>query len=645
MINKFTLLSLKLIGFRKNYEVKFKEGLNFISGPLSTGKSSIVELIDYALGKENHKSYIEIKKSCTDVELELFIGSKKYKLVRPLFDFKRPVKIYEWDLENQIFADDFQLAEIDFPSNEKSLSAFLLREIGLPNIKISNQSLSFRDLFKYSYINQSKIDSEDLLMEKMWHYNHKRKSTFEIIFGIYNGLLGELKQELKNKKAEINILENKRDGIYDFLKNLNLIDTEVFQNDRERIDIQLRMRKIALSNLKTSGKNTSKKALILENRLYNIKTRIQSVQEKIDKKVQYIEKLFLLRNQYTSDIDKIKFIIEGANQFRSFEFANCPSCLSELKTVEKKLSSDNCGLCGNKLKDLTVEEIESYKSEIRRITMKSNSLNKFVELQEMQLNDLKLQREELEDVLIRSQIKIDQIQSDYISPYIEKIEVLNYEIGVLMEGRDQIDRKIQVLNQFTKINNEIIENEAKKSSLEEQIKSIEVDTPNKDDVIKKLSELFKAILIEFRFPKLNEAYINDKHYLPYVRGIKYDELGSGGAVTMTTMAYFLAIALLKIKNKKHLGILIMDSPRKNLGADSKSNDEFKDETIFNSIIKYFMYIYSDHNSTKSDLDSLQLIIVSNGTPDYLDNKDIIVEFDGDGSKDLPYGLIDDIENL
>jgi DNA repair exonuclease SbcCD ATPase subunit len=130
MINRIKLIRLTLLGYKKNYEVKFKEGLNFISGPTSTGKSSILEMINYALGSDGHKNYIEIKKSCTDVELELCIGSKQIKISRPLFDFSRPVKVFEWDSENGEYYKRFKLLDVDVPSNENSLSKFLLDEIG-----------------------------------------------------------------------------------------------------------------------------------------------------------------------------------------------------------------------------------------------------------------------------------------------------------------------------------------------------------------------------------------------------------------------------------------------------------------------------------------------------------------------------------
>ena len=98
--------SLTLIGSRKNYSVRFKDGFNLISGPTSTGKTSILEMIDYALGAKSHKSYIEIGNSCSQVELVLYIGKEKYLIRRQLFNFTAPVIVEDWSEENKTYARD-----------------------------------------------------------------------------------------------------------------------------------------------------------------------------------------------------------------------------------------------------------------------------------------------------------------------------------------------------------------------------------------------------------------------------------------------------------------------------------------------------------------------------------------------------------
>ncbi len=209
--------SLTLIGSRKNYSVRFKDGFNLISGPTSTGKTSILEMIDYALGAKSHKSYIEIGNSCSQVELVLYIGKEKYLIRRQLFNFTAPVIVEDWSEEKKRFRF-YNRLEVDTPSNPKSLSAFLIEKAGFANMSISGQTFSFRDLYKYCYIKQTEIDNEDILGEKSWEKNFKRKATFEIIYNIYNKALEEFKASLEEKRNEAKDLSIRLEGIQDFLK-------------------------------------------------------------------------------------------------------------------------------------------------------------------------------------------------------------------------------------------------------------------------------------------------------------------------------------------------------------------------------------------------------------------------------------------
>ena len=112
-------------------------------------------------------------------------------------------------------------------------------------------------------------------------------------------------------------------------------------------------------------------------------------------------------------------------------------------------------------------------------------------------------------------------------------------------------------------------------------------------------------------------------------------------VTLITMAYYLAIMLVGSEVAfRHPNLLIIDSPRKNLGAQASKNEEeeFKDEKIFNSILKYLYEIAENIEN------EIQLIVVNNGYPEFLPKECIIAEFNSDSRDDLPKGLIDDAIN-
>jgi chaperonin cofactor prefoldin len=60
------------------------------------------------------------------------------------------------------------------------------------------------------------------------------------------------------------------------------------------------------------------------------------------------------------------------------------------------------------------------------------------------------------------------------------------------------------------------------------------------DVINELERRFGAILAEFHFPKLADAQL-DQRYAPSVRGVRYDQLRSAGAMTLSSLAWYLSV--------------------------------------------------------------------------------------------------------
>lgn len=630
MKTSLLLLKLTLIGNRKNYMVPFKEGLNYISGPTSTGKTSILEMIDYALGSKGHKDYIEIGSSCTSVELEMKIGIDQYKIRRKLFNFTAPVIVEEWNEEQSTYKF-FDRLEIDSPSNSNSLSAFLVEKLGLSNFKISNQSFSFRDLYKYSYLKQTEIDNENIMGEKDWAKNIKRRATFEIIFNIYDELLAGLKASLKAKEEELKEHNMRLIGVKNFLTNIDVLDIEKYQGLKTKMETEISEQRKMLAEIKADKGINTNLSTNLQGKIIKIKQELGNIGETKNDQRQFISKLRLLVNQYQSETDKKEMAMEGYLALNKYEYIVCPNCLKPVTVLD---SVDSCCLCGSEKGD-EISELLVIKKEVRSLKLKTTELKKFIDAEEMKFDDILKSEKRTKTELTEAELEITHLYKDYVNPHIEQIEQLNYEIGRKNRVLSELDQSLTMLDELRRLEHLVKSKEDSKIKLKENIKSIEANAIDKKDIIRDLSHKLYDILTAFNFPKLNAAYIEEKTYLPYVRDRLYSNLGSLAGVTLITMAYYLAILLEAcVENRYHLNLLIIDSPRKNLGAKADQED-FKDEEIFNSIIKFFITI---ENTVK---DKLQLIVVNNGYPDFLPKDCLIAEFDGSGVKGLPYGLVDD----
>ncbi|KLU65774.1 hypothetical protein DEAC_c24040 [Desulfosporosinus acididurans] len=526
----------------------------------------------------------------------------------------------------------FNRLEIDSPSNNNSLSAFLVEKLGLADLKISNQSFSFRDLFKYSYLKQTEIDNEDIMDEQEWAKNLKRKATFEIIFNIYDELLAGLKSNLKDKEEELKEYKIKFIGIKDFLTNTEIVDIEKYQEQKKKMETELNEQRKVLASIKADKGIKTNLSSSLQSKIVKLKTELGLLGETKHDQRQFISKLRLLVNQYQSEIDKKEMALEGYQALNKYEYIVCPNCL---KPVNRPDSVESCCLCGSEKDDYEISELLVIKKEVRSLKLKIAELRKFINTEEIKYDEILKKEKLLKLELLDAELEIQHLYKDYVNPHIEQIEQLNYEIGKKNRVLLELDQSLSMLDELQRLELVIKSKEESIANLKDRIKSTELNAIDKQDVIRQLSNKFYDILSAFNFPKLDTAFIEGKTYLPYVRNRLYRSLGSLAGVTLITMAYYLAILLEAcVENRNHLNLLIIDSPRKNLGAKAEQ-EEFKDEEIFNSIIRYFVTLEETLG------DKIQLIVVNNGYPDFLLKKFIIEEFDGDGKKGLPYGLIDD----
>lgn len=625
---KICIKTFRLIGISKNYEVNFKKGLNFISGPTSTGKSAILELIDYALGAKNHKSYIEIRQKCTDVEVELYIYDTLYLIRRKLFSSNLPITVEVFDEKSSKFV----VEGIYYTENKESnylFSDFLLSKLGLEGLVIANQRFSFRDLFKYSYLKQTEIDSEDLFDgETNYVCNIKRKSTFEIIFNVFDNLLSEQKKLLKMQKDQFKNEQIKYDGISDFLDKANIKNVFDIETKKNEIYEQIEKLKAELSSIRLKSNDEINKSYVeeLRKQIAILKDDLKVNCEQLNDQTQYINKLLLLNNQYESEINKINALKVGINEINKFDYILCPNCL---KPLSEHHFQNRCSLCGNEM-DNVEENLSLLNAEQRNITRKRSELIKHIDVQKNK-KDALVQKINQDEEILKSQSKIlNELTENSISPYVDEISLINQRIGKNRKEIDELENSKKFIDELNRLSILLAQKGKDIENLEKQIKSKE-RLGDKKTLIKSVSNKFEDILEEFKFPKLDSAYFHPDNYLPFVRNVKYNSIGSLGAVTLITMAYYLSIFLeAKDDEYNHLNLLIIDTPRKNLGSSSTEKD-FQDDEIYHSIIRYFMKLCNEN-------DDVQLIIVNNGYPEFLPKEDVVIEFSPDGK----VGLIDDI---
>ncbi|MTI49216.1 MAG: hypothetical protein FH761_15325 [Firmicutes bacterium] len=178
----------------------------------------------------------------------------------------------------------------------------------------------------------------------------------------------------------------------------------------------------------------------LQNKIVKTKDRISNFYKKIQEQKGYLDKLLILRNQYTNEIERLEYMIEGYYKLSKIDFERCPSCLKVIKSEK-----DKCSLCGNEDIQLETEEILAFKYEKRKLKMKLTKLLSYIEEEEKNLFDIEKANEKTIEALTEYEEELHHLQKGYVNPIIEQVEQLNYEIGALNKEIYNLKKTIGLL--------------------------------------------------------------------------------------------------------------------------------------------------------------------------------------------------------
>jgi AAA15 family ATPase/GTPase len=190
---KLLINNLVLIGKRKTYHIPFTKGLNIIYGDSDTGKSSILNLIDYCLGASKVYLYDEIESAGLFCLLEIEIFDQVYTIKRDIFNVGKEIDVYKCpyhDIENH-----FPKSYASYPNTDNNkiyFSEFLLSTMNIPIVKVKQaptkedstfSTVSFRDIFKYCFLNQDTVGSVKIFGDNP-HKLIKLKESFKLMFNV-----------------------------------------------------------------------------------------------------------------------------------------------------------------------------------------------------------------------------------------------------------------------------------------------------------------------------------------------------------------------------------------------------------------------------------------------------------------------------
>ncbi|MHC3489611.1 exonuclease SbcC [Pectobacterium brasiliense] len=646
---------LILVGSRKNYSVEFNDGLNIIHGDSDTGKSSILEFIDYLLGGSSIELADEIISSVDYAVLEIVINDEKYTIIRNIFKPNELIEVYNCKFDDvgsyipKKYAPKFNITS----APDGFFSDFLMDSLNFPKLKLKVspsqeisrfRRISFRDIIKFCYVDQDNMGSKSLLGLTEWARYAHTKEVFKYIFNLFDADISDIESQISEKTTEFNRLVKKYENVSEFLRDTGYESIASLDMEIDKCDLTIEGLEEKLSDLNSSMKADSEiynelKAYHSEFNL-KIKGLLKKIADVSYKREQYIR----LKNDYKNDINKIQAIHTANSKIGQLTNVkcNCPIC-DNIITI----SNDDSVFLNSKTEKLD-EELNSL---LRRV----KSIDELIVDLATEGQYLTQERSVLEDDLAKVAEMIDTETKEMITPFLTQRDALVKELADIRNRRGNLVSNLRVRNHQDDILTLQAKLKENLSKLNEQLDRLKKDAPDISGILSSLGDYLNDFLAKINIKNRTGISISPSTYSAIVRNRDYFNITSGGLRTLISMGYVSSLLKYSIVNDiNHPRFLLLDTVGKYLGKSTKykymsetdstedlkegTSDPQKYEKIFNNLID--ISNYAQQKSTPC-----QIIVVDNDVPEKLAGrlKSITVaQFSSTGDNNLPPGLIDDI---
>lgn len=529
---------------KESASVEFKAGFNLIYGASNTGKSSILDAIDFMLGRSSrklkeipeHVGYDEIflglefsnGETCT---LSRSIDGGDYSLFEGLH-FTPPM-----DQKPTTLKEKKSTKKLD------SLSDFILKRIGLhdklmkKNAKNQKERLSIRTLLPLFFATETDIQKE-LSPYRTPQYT---KETMEIsrlkllLTGVDDSALKSseaTEREVISRTARLGMLE-------ELIQDVSTKIENAISEDTSKEDLEEQEQRLS-DTLERSSELLSK---VEENFL-------QLVEEKQEHQADYkvslsrlteinemIKRFNILMDHYHSDQDRLNGIIEAGSLISELETQSCPLCGADKENQGFDHTCDT----------ETTDVVASAHIELKKIVQLEGELRNTISQLQLESSDVEARLDTKRNLLKQSTDKIGEITPDLTLYRSRTAEIYQKQTVVkrsieLFEAREELENKLATISEAPERVEKVSDNRVPTAALFD------------------LAERIRKILDEWKLPNSERIHF-DPETTDIVLNGKHRVSNGKGHRSITHSAMTLGLSRYLVdKNLPTLGFVVLDSP-------------------------------------------------------------------------------------
>jgi hypothetical protein len=574
---------LRLLGKSRNYELRFvRDGerlpLAVIAGEIATGKTSILEFIDYCLGGSSHPQHPEIERQAHTALLEIELNGEIVVLDRALFSAQNFAWVHQSSLDDFDGPHPRSRRSINPPSAEDSLSTFLLEALGLVGIELKEaptkaesktQPMSIRDLLPLAYLDDNRIGTEHLLFESAWIKNLKLQQVLEVVFGVHDEQLAKLNAQLDQLRETRRKAEEALATLRGFLDEQEIAGPLELSQQEQALAGDEGAARAVLQRVEHDMQAATEFAGKQRARYAAARETAGEAAASVRYQQTLMTRLLPLRGQYAEDERKLQFYAEARTLFDPLQVTICPSCQQPL-AAPIEIKEGVCTLCDQHVP--AGEEPLEFKAELEAVRARRRELERYIGEVEAEIAAANRRAAASAAAEEEARQALDAVVATELSPYVARRDEA---VRALERIRAQIAEKQQQLGWWQAVEQRqirVLRLSEQIETLRGRINELSQNRPTRE-ALDDLSERFEQTLNDFGFPKLYDGgrpHLDEK-LTPIVRGMPYRDIGSKGAKTLAAIAWALSIYELAIeRDAPHPGFMMIDSPQQGLRPEGAS---------------------------------------------------------------------------
>ncbi|QDF96912.1 hypothetical protein CJ010_10410 [Azoarcus sp. DD4] len=623
---RLTLKKLHL-SLRKSIERIDLPGVVYFFGPIGSGKSSIGRLIDFCLGG-SHDWTPALQAEMVSAALEMSVNDVPVTLHRDRDSSQILASWQEGEETLQVLIPARKGANEVLPDSSVAVLSDLLfhlakeappyvrRRKGAPDERL--ERLSFRDLFRFCYLDQKRMDNIFFQLDSENHaLRAKSVDALRYVLGYRTELVAELESRLQDiREQRLGLLAGAQalaKALTDAgLDDINAYDAKI-ESTKAEID-QARAAAQAARQQRSPAPHAAEELRDRARRLAQEQIALEQASSDIDLRVGELERhinelqMLSVRFQRTASA---RMVLGGV------DFSSCPRCTQTLPDHGVGL----CAVCGQPehitnavgvLDESVVnEDLRARQAELKDTLARMRTQRRTVQLRAAEIAAERSAVDRSLDVRLR----------EYDSAFLSQALQHERDVATLEQRFDEMLR-------YRKLPDVLREQRAQAEALkiDEAELRVKLDAAKKSAFndrknVELLSELFLDCLVRAKFPDVRAHYrveIDPATFYPRIPlgagetlvVLSFDNAGSGGMMALFKTCYALALhrVCTRAGDVRLPPVLIIDTPTKNVS--SVENPEV--------IAAFFRLVYE---LAAGELVETQFVIIDNefnAVPDDID---------------------------